>query len=206
MEKDLLLLNAQLQQKKNALRKELAKRGILKKGGKNEFDGYRYFSEAQYKDLFTELFSQFGLELSTSVKSVDEFTGTQKMPFGRRVEMDFRLHDIDTGYSESTSSFGEGTDKGDKAIYKAMTGALKYFFANTFIVATGDEAEKDSDDSEPTHITKDDAQIIKSVYKDKLPTLLEARGLDKLESMSYEDGKKLVEDLKKKAKQQDSVQ
>ena len=50
-------LNAKLQQKKNKLRKELAEQGILKRSGENNFDHYSYFSEAQYKALFTKLFS-----------------------------------------------------------------------------------------------------------------------------------------------------
>ena len=54
--KEWLELNAKLQKKKNALRKDLKEKGILKKGKLNEFDNYQYFSEAQYKELFTELF------------------------------------------------------------------------------------------------------------------------------------------------------
>ena len=46
-----LELNAKLQAKKNALRKDLKSKGILKKGGQNDFDHYSYFSEAQYKEL-----------------------------------------------------------------------------------------------------------------------------------------------------------
>lgn len=198
-----LNLNAKLQTKKNELRKDLSHRGILKKGGENTFDGYKYFSEAQYKQLFTDLFSKYGIELTSSVVNVSEFTGTQKMPFGRRVDIKFTLTDIETGFSEESYSTGEGTDKGDKAIYKAMTGALKYFFANTFNVATGDEAEKDSDDSEPTHITKDDANIIKTVYSKagKLEELLMNRGITSIEQMSFKDGRALVDELKSKRKE-----
>ena len=55
--KEWLQLNAQLQQKKNALRADLNQRGILQKDKVNNFDNYKYFSEAGYKKLFTELFS-----------------------------------------------------------------------------------------------------------------------------------------------------
>ena len=41
-------LNARLQQKKNALRKLLKEKGVLKREAKNTFDKYSYFSEAQY--------------------------------------------------------------------------------------------------------------------------------------------------------------
>ena len=41
--KDFLAYNAKLQQKKNALRKALKEKGVLKKGGTNTYDKYSYF-------------------------------------------------------------------------------------------------------------------------------------------------------------------
>lgn len=146
MEKELLELNAKLQQKKNALRKALKEKGVLQKGGNNTFDKYKYFSEAQYKELFTELFSDYGLELKFTELSYDTFEGTEKQANGRMPRIQFTLFDIETGFGEDTVITGEGIDKGDKAGYKAYTGALKYYLANTFMVATGDDPEKDSPD------------------------------------------------------------
>ena len=139
--KEWLQLNSQLQQKKNALRADLNQRGILQKDKVNNFDNYKYFSEAGYKKLFTELFSKHRLEIKSSEVGCDTFDGTQKQPFGRKVTIEFTLIDCDTGFFETSIISGEGMDKGDKAGYKADTGALKYYFANTFMVATGDDAE-----------------------------------------------------------------
>ena len=144
MEKEWLELNAKLQQKKNLLRKSLKAKGVLKKGATNTFDKYSYFSEAQYKELFTELFSDTGLELSFTEIEYLTFTGSEKQANGRMPRLKFILTDIDTGFYEETIITGEGIDKGDKAGYKAYTGALKYYLANTFMVATGDDPEKDS--------------------------------------------------------------
>lgn len=36
---------------------------------------------------------------------------------------------------------GEGMDTGDKAIYKAITGAQKYVLMKTFLIPTGDDPE-----------------------------------------------------------------
>lgn len=144
MEKEWLELNAKLQQKKNLLRKSLKAKGVLKKGATNTFDKYSYFSEAQYKELFTELFSDTGLELSFTEIEYLTFTGSEKQANGRMPRLKFILTDIDTGFCEETVITGEGIDKGDKAGYKAYTGALKYYLANTFMVATGDDPEKDS--------------------------------------------------------------
>ena len=140
--------NAKLQKKKNELRKELASKGVLKREGFNKFDKYAYFSEAQYKELFTVLFSKYGLELTASALSFREYSGTANQPFGRIVEVAFTLTDIDTGFSETSVAFGDGMDKGDKGGYKAYTGALKYYLANTFMVVTGDDAEADSPSGE----------------------------------------------------------
>lgn len=145
--KTILDLNAKLQQKKNVLRKALKEKGVLQKGGTNQYDRYKYFSEAQYKELFTELFSEHGLELKFTELSYDTFEGPEKQANGRMPRIQFTLFDIETGFGEDTEITGEGIDKGDKAGYKAYTGALKYYLANTFMVATGDDPEKDSPDS-----------------------------------------------------------
>lgn len=139
-----LKLNAKLQAKKNMIRKALKDKGILKKEGNNTYDKYKYFSEAQYKQLFTELLSEAKLELSFTELSYETFEGSEKQSNGRMPKLKFILTDVDTGYWEETVITGEGIDKGDKAGYKAYTGAVKYYLANTFLVATGDDPEKDS--------------------------------------------------------------
>ena len=140
-----LELSAKLQQKKNALRKALKAKGILAREGQNTYDKYKYFSESQYKSLFTELFSDAGLELSFTELDYQMYeSSSDKMPNGRLVKLEFSLIDIETGYSEETVITGEALDKGDKAGYKAYTGAIKYYLANTFLVATGDDPETES--------------------------------------------------------------
>lgn len=150
MEKERLEMQAKLQQKKNKLRKMLAKKGVLQKDKSNTYDNYKYFSEASYKKLFTELFSEIGLELTTSIEEVERYSLEGKQPNGRIVKMAIMLSDIDTGHYETTVVYGEGIDKGDKAMYKAYTGAIKYYLADTFLVATGDDPEKESPEGKET--------------------------------------------------------
>lgn len=137
-------LNAKLQAKKNLLRKALFKKGVVARDRTNEFDRYKYFSEAGYKKLFTELFSNAGLELTTTIDEVERFTVEGKQNNGRQVKVIFTLSDVETGFAETSTFYGEGFDKGDKGLYKAYTGALKYYLANTFMVATGDDPEVES--------------------------------------------------------------
>lgn len=44
---------------------------------------------------------------------------------------------------------GSGQDPGDKALYKAMTGAFKYALRQTFAVPTGDDPERDESNAAP---------------------------------------------------------
>ena len=169
--KDFLGFNAKLQQKKNALRSALHNKGKLQKDKKNSFDNYTYFSEAGYKALFTELFAEHKLELTPTLLSTEDIEGTEKMPFGRRVTVEFNLADIETGFYETSSFIGESFDKGDKAIYKAYTGALKYYFASAFNVATGDDPENDSPEGNRNGDKK-------SLQKPKPPTKEELASLE----------------------------
>lgn len=157
-----LKFKAKLLQKKNRVRKAIKEKGTLLNGAFNEFDNYEYFSEAQYKELFTDLLSEYGLELKPSEISKTEFRGTEKQPFGYSVTFEFELSDIETGYSEVSCHSGTGIDKGDKAYYKARTGALKTYFSMTFLVATKDDPERDDDKPE---VKKSSYQSKKNVSK-----------------------------------------
>lgn len=152
--KEWLALNAKLQAKKNALRADLADRGMQKNEGNNTYDKYKYFSEAQYKLLFTELFAKHKLELHFDEMEYTAFEGPEKQANGRMVRVRFTLTDVETGFSEDATITGEGIDKGDKAGYKAYTGALKYYLADTFMVATGDDPEQDSPENTMNHVNR----------------------------------------------------
>ena len=194
-----LKLNAKLQAKKNMIRKALKDKGILKREGNNTFDKYKYFSEAQYKQLFTELFSEAKLELSFTEISYDTFEGSEKQSNGRMPKLKFILTDVDTGFYEETVITGEGIDKGDKAGYKAYTGAIKYYLANTFLVATGDDPEKESPSEKMNTRTEKKAtakqvslikEIAKSLGKELDEKWLESLTMDKASKFIQEYGGK----------------
>lgn len=206
--KEWLTLNAKLQQKKNALRKDLAKRGVLKREGKNSFDNYKYFSEAQYKELMTELLSANKLDLSFTEANYESYDGTQKMPFGRRVTLTFKLYDTETGFYEESHVTAESMDKGDKAGFKAYTGAIKYYLANTFLVATGDDPERDSVDDKDQKIVKQsmygisDRQVeeVRKYYTDaQIEQMCATKGVKSLKELPQEVIYEIISFAKKKA-------
>ena len=206
--KDWLDLNAKLQKKKNALRKLLKEKGVLKKDKKNDFDKYSYFSEAGYKELFTELLSNSGLELTSNEQSYTEFeTTSEKMPNGRKVVFEFRLTDIDTGFFETSYITGEAMDKGDKAGYKADTGAIKYYLANTFLVATGDDPETESPegkkkpakDNGTTLATANQVATIKKLYDEvNIQAMLNYYKVGKLEDLTVKQASVAIANKRKK--------
>ncbi len=211
-----LELNAKLQQKKNALRKDLKEKGVLKKDKTNGFDNYNYFSEAGYKELFTELFSKNGLELKFDEIEYGMFeTQSEKQPNGRLPKIEFTLFDVETGFFEKTTITGEAIDKGDKAGYKAYTGALKYFLADTFMVATGDDPEADSPEAKGNSKTerstatkgnndgkkaspKQVELLAKNYTGENLTKLLEANGVERLEDISMAKASELISELYKR--------
>lgn len=200
-----LELNAKLQNKKNALRQDLKERGILQKDKENKYDKYKYFSEAQYKVLFTELFSKHSLELKFNEIEYGMFeTASTTQPNGRLPKLEFTLFDVETGFYEVTTITGEGIDKGDKAGYKAYTGALKYYLADTFMVATGDDAENESPEAKGNEKNKGDAKkaspkqveiLAKNYMGDNLTKLLEVNGVEKLEDIPMEKASDLIKKL-----------
>ena len=198
-----LELNAKLQAKKNALRKDLKSKGILKKGGQNDYDHYSYFSEAQYKELFTELFSKNNLELKFSEIEYNTFEGSGKNCNGRMTRLEFTLIDVETGFFETTIITGEGMDKGDKAGYKAYTGAVKYYLADTFLVATGDDAETES--LEENMNTKSERkaspkqiELLQKYYTGEgLEKLLQVNSISKIEDLTMQKASDIISKLKK---------
>jgi len=61
----------------------------------------------------------------------------------------WQITDGETGEFVNFQSVGSGSDSTDKAVYKAMTGALKYALLLGFLIPTGDdpENEKPSNDA-----------------------------------------------------------
>lgn len=212
--KEWLQLNAKLQSKKNALRKALKERGILQRGAENTYDRYKYFSEAQYKELFTDLFSTNGLELKFDEIDYSTFEGSEKQANGRMPRLQFSLFDVETGFYETTVITGEGIDKGDKAGYKAYTGALKYYLATTFMVATGNDPEKSSPDNRMNKQNGDNRKataaqisVIANAYKgDNLTKLLEKNKISSLDELPASKAADLIIKLNEKARGREQPQ
>ena len=138
---EILKLRAKLHEKKS---KVVANIGRIQKTGHNTYDKYKYATESDIKEGITALLSENQLSLDVHPQEykkeiVPTASGGKQYLF--TVDMQFLLTDITTGYFEVYESKGEGTDRGDKALYKAYTGCMKYFFINNFQISSGDDPE-----------------------------------------------------------------
>jgi hypothetical protein len=114
------------------------------KRGYNEFHRYEYPLEADILDAIREKLAEQGVMWYPSVDS------TEREPVGEKGNVLTTLIgkvtfvDGETGEERVIGMVGTGEDKGDKGVYKAYTGAVKYCLLKTFMISTGDDPENDS--------------------------------------------------------------
>ena len=120
------------------------------KDGKNMHQQYKYITEAQYKKNFKVARREAGLLWECECVSHEFIPAvSDKMHL---IISDFvgRLTDPESGDYREYRFSGSGADNGDKALYKAYTGGLKFFLADQYLVAEGNDPENDEDDEAPT--------------------------------------------------------
>ena len=124
----------------------------MEKEGFNEFNKYPYLTEAQITTKMKELFDKYGVLFHYNSVIVDtkEYQGSKgDTQFLVTVKIDYAFIDSETEEKLSGIAYGQGADKGDKGIYKAITGAIKYIYLKTFNIPTGDDCEKESPELMP---------------------------------------------------------
>lgn len=102
---------------------------------------YSYLSEEKITTEIRKAMLEVGLVIYPNRMEV--VAKTERMA---SILITYRLQDVDSGDFIEVQALGEGMDAGDKAIYKAMTGAFKYAQRQTFMIPTGDDPDKVSSD------------------------------------------------------------
>ena len=118
--------------------------GRVEKRGFNDFHKYAYATEADLLEEVRSKLSSKGIVMFPSVASVVERpakTEKGKDTVITTVHMKFSFVDSDTGEVHVAEWAGAGDDASDKGLYKAYTGAIKYFLMKTFLIPTGDDPE-----------------------------------------------------------------
>lgn len=135
---------AQIYTLKQHLAEVMGKVGYVQKHGKNDFHKYRY---ARAEDIFrkvNEELSKRGICVSSHVALAYHEPGHAII----QITLTFLKGDE----SVTVQGLGEGSDKGDKAVMKASTAALKYALASAFLISWGDDPEADAGTDEAVNI------------------------------------------------------
>lgn len=130
----------------------------VSKSGRNEFHRYDYATEGDIVDQVRDALASEGVwvipsviehkvEVIKNARGREEFLATVTL-------LCTWVHS--SGATHCASWVGQGVDGGDKAYYKAYTGAIKYALLKTFLIPTGDDPERDDPAPEPVRQNGDE--------------------------------------------------
>jgi hypothetical protein len=150
--------------------------GYVPKTGTNSAQGYKFVQASVVADKVREQLAKLNVSMTpTTIDMISEGL----TPSGKQALMTLRftwtLTDGDSGETISFQSIGSGADSGDKAAYKAATGALKYALLTGFLVPTGDDPEADPATDEKV------LTAAKKIFEDPKPSAAKADDFDGLQ-------------------------
>jgi hypothetical protein len=125
----------------------MAEIGYVEKRGHNSFHGYKYVTEADLVDAVRSKLAARNIVVIPSLTGIDERaikTAKGKDSTITTARIAFTFCDGDSGQTHTAEWAGAGDDPADKGLYKAMTGAAKYFLMKSFLIPTGDDPEADA--------------------------------------------------------------
>ena len=165
----------------------------IPKNGHNKHQNYDYALESDIKDVVRKEMANRNLmmipnELSRTMTQIPTKNGSQQLV---TLEIEFTVNDADSGEAFKMVGYGDGQDSGDKAVYKAKTGALKYALTSLFMIPTGDDPEKPL--QPPKVIDKEQLQAIEENI-DQVANLSNANSVNVLGTLKTEI--KLEKELK----------
>ena len=155
-----------LRQKLAVVRRRIA---YVQKRGHNERKNYNYVTAADIAGAVGDILAELGVVVVPRLESISHEpsrTARSEVEHVARVVMAYTFMDVDTTEEITVKVAGEGLDAGDKAPYKAMTGALKYALLQSFLLATGDDPENESAQShyargpQPRTVTQQETKAI----------------------------------------------
>lgn len=114
--------------------------GYIQKDAKNEHQKYRYASERVIKEKLHESFVKHGITMQINAGIPTIVGNILTLP------VEYVFYDVESGEFLSGNFVGAGHTRDEKAVYAAMTGAIKYLLTSTFLIPTGDDPEDDRND------------------------------------------------------------
>lgn len=127
----------------------------IQKTGYNKFQNYKYAKESDIAAAFANAMKKHNVFMFTSILNrectayqTEKQVKTGEKTFLVTVKLQVTFVDAESGERFTGVFFGDGSDKGDKAVYKAITGAQKYALMKTFLCETGDDPERDENNTQ----------------------------------------------------------
>jgi hypothetical protein len=159
--------------------------GYIQKRGHNERFNYSYVTAADIAGSVGDILSELGVVVIPSLENITYESAASRGETTRlaRVVMAYTFADVDSGEEIVAKVAGQGLDTGDKAPYKAMTGALKYALLQSFLLATGDDPEDERVDARFTAPVSD--RPISADEVSELEKLIGETGTDLQRVLAY---------------------
>jgi hypothetical protein len=132
----------------SALAKMQPELEVIGKSGENKFDKYTYATLEDYIKGTRDIMSKHGFFMIGSIEKVEQLADrvTRNGGIEHAVQISLTVRLIhQTGEWIEINCVGEGQDRADKAVYKAITGARKYAIASLLGLATSDDPEADTE-------------------------------------------------------------
>lgn len=163
----------------------------IEKKGYNAFHKYKFARESDVAEKVREVLAEQNVMMIPNM--LEQTTREHMNAKGNReyivsVKMEFKFIDGDSGEELSLHMNGDGQDAGDKAIYKAITGAQKYALMKVFMIPTGDDPEADESADERNNGEHQQNSNVKPITPKTLG-ILKAKALEyaNLRSKTLED-------------------
>jgi hypothetical protein len=125
---------------------------FIEKRGENSGQNYKFAQAVDVtRELRSQLFARGIIVIPGTVPgSVRHFTETGGSQFVTTVDLVYRFVDVASGAEVVVEWAGAGADRGgDKGLYKAYTGGLKYALLSLFLLPTTDDPEHDALSQQP---------------------------------------------------------
>jgi hypothetical protein len=189
--------------------------GYVQKRGFNERNNYSYVTAADLAGAVGDILAELGVVIVPRLESIayePARSNGAEAARAAQVVMAYTFTDVETGDEITTKVAGQGLDAGDKAPYKAMTGALKYALLQSFLLATGDDPEDERISHTPGSerlITPEEGRQLRALVDEtgtELERVLSYYKINALEEMSESSYRRAVELLNRKRTQQHTQQ
>lgn len=126
--------------------------GAIEKTGRNDFHNYNYHSAEDIMSGLRGLLAKEQVAVTTEIIDHELDVDKSGKRVVRRAMVVLRVMFTHGDESLSSTGIGEGEDSGDKAFYKAQTGALKYALRHTFLVTDQESATHDAENDTPHEV------------------------------------------------------